>query len=88
MTLGVTPVPGTDAGYILSTFEETTDFLELPQIDLGDGLTGTPAVTALDQAIAEARRDGWVHDAGPIPVVRGEVADHPLYLTLLRRSRD
>lgn len=82
MTLKVHAVPGTDAGYILSTIDQTSSFLDLPVIELSASIKGMPAVTPLEQALKSAKAAGWDVDFGPVLV--NEVDN--VYLTMLRRT--
>ena len=84
MSLGVNPVPGTDAGYIISNLSETTDLEPTGRpIVLEDGSKAIPVETKLDAALREARSVGW-EPTGEPQFLRN--APSSLYVTYLRRS--
>lgn len=86
LTLAVKAVPGTDAGFIISTMSETSDLLTEPSY-LSDGTPALAVSTALDRAIAQARALGWQPQSDPLPVKRLG-SDETVYLTIMRRVRD
>lgn len=87
MSLGVNPVPGTDAGYILTDLYETNHFETTGDLTtLPDGTKAMPVETRLDRAIREARAQGWEPISEPASLPHPPVGD-TLFVTYLRRVR-
>lgn len=85
MSLGVNPVPGTDAGYILSDLYETNHLETTGEpVTLPDGTRALPVETRLDAALRQAREEGWELVAEPewLPYPS---PGHEVYVTYLRR---